>query len=257
MVGKVLQCVLVVVLALVACKKPGAAASGGGECSTEGAVTCQGLDTQLVCQGKVWRPYPCHGPGGCTKTEPTGATCDVSNNQAGDTCAKATYGKSFCSGDAKTLLTCVGGQFKTARCDGPKGCKEEKGKATCDESIAAIGSSCTEEGKGACSTDQKNYLVCKNGHRVLDAPCRGKKGCYMDNVRGDKVTCDYSLAYAGDSCPVEQSGDFVGWACSINGGRQMSCNNGKFKYNYKYSCNVCKVEYYEKGGKLPFAVVCD
>jgi hypothetical protein len=250
--------VLIVMSALLACKKPGSTTTtaAGETCEPEGSTTCQGLDTQLVCQGKVWRPYPCRGPNGCAKSEPAGASCDMSNNQAGDACSRASSDKRLCSGDKKSLLTCTNGLITTTRCQGPRGCSEQSGTAKCDESIAAVGSSCKEEGSAACSPDQKNYLLCKNGQRILEAPCRGQKGCFIDARRGDKVTCDASLGYAGDSCPVEQDGDFIGWACSINGGRLMTCNNGKFKYNYKFSCDgVCQVNYLEKGTN-PFSISC-
>ena len=247
---------LIALAALLACKKLRPEPAAGAACDSEGESTCQGLDTELVCLGKLWRPYPCRGPGGCAKTK-SGATCDMSNNLPGDTCPKAREGKSHCSGDSKSLLACMAGQIRTTSCEGPKGCKQHDGQATCDESVARVGSACKDEGSAACSSDQKNYLVCKNGQRVLEAPCRGKKGCFIDAQRKHRVTCDYSLAYPGDSCHEDQSGENVGWACAVHANRTLKCKNGKFKYANEYYGCICKIHYYDKSNQPPFYISCD
>jgi hypothetical protein len=200
--------------------KKSAKAMAGDGCKKDGARTCADAETELVCQGESWRPYACRGPDGCSK-DGDGARCDLRGNDNGERCAKADEGASACA--SKTArVTCSGGKILKEDCKGPRGCFMEGDKAQCDRSISSVGAACSTEGAVACSQDQKDELLCKNGQNVPRRSCRGKKGCWIDSAK-NLVFCDQSVAYIGDECTQDGTG-----TCTADGHLRLSCKNGQW-----------------------------
>jgi hypothetical protein len=199
-------------------KEKAAKPAAGEACKKDGARTCADGETQLVCQGESWRAYACRGPDGCSKSD-DGASCDLRGNDGGERCAKADEGSAVCASKT-TRATCAAGKIVRDECLGPLGCRVEGGKAVCDKNVSSIGESCTLEGTLACTRDQKDELVCKNGTHVHRRACRGKKGCSIDSAK-NLIFCDQSVAYLGDDCALEGTG-----TCTPDGRMRLSCKNG-------------------------------
>lgn len=237
--GRVMACGLLL-FSLLACKMLKGKAEAGKECSEDGARACHGTAEQLVCQGGLWRAFPCSGTKGCTAS-PT-VSCDISGNSDGDACAAADDKSQVC-GDAQRV-TCNAGKIQVTACKGKNGCKESGGKATCDTTISEVGTDCPKDREKAyaCSLDEKTRLRCQNGRWTTEGSCRGKKGCFVGKDGG--VYCDASLAYVGDTC--WHDGDST---CSPNGKTELRCKNGKWAYQRTcYSSKGCRTEPGDKEG---------
>jgi hypothetical protein len=235
------MCTLLCVLAmpLLACKlgnKVGAQPTAGKSCDKDGSNVCQDQATQLVCQGGIWRSFPCGGPLGCA-TSGDKTTCDISGNYSGNLCSVATNASATCSGK-RSMVTCEEGKIATRDCRGKRGCYDEAGAAKCDQSIAESGTACSSEGAWACSVDQKYQLVCKNSEWVQNAACRGPDSCSekKDDKGKPMLWCDQRLAYSGDTCFTAGQR-----ACSHDGRVMLECKNGKFAHYWSCSGSPCKI----------------
>jgi hypothetical protein len=83
-----------------------------------------------------------------------------------------------------------------------------------------VGGKC-EAGQALCE-DGATLLVCQGG-TFLEAKCRGPSGCAKE---GTRVTCDESVATAGDLC-LETAGQ--SHACTADKKTSLACDKGKFK----------------------------
>lgn len=193
----------------------------GSSCS-KGEARCLDKTTQLACQDGKYIATPCRGPNGCG-IAPEGIRCDISGNKPGDPCSTEDDGAAACTDD-KTLIVCQGGQYQPAPCRGPAGCKTNDGRPLCDTTIAAAGDGCKDADKPkACSTDGKQYLVCKAGKMTVELECRGPDGCKSE---GGKLDCDLTIAQVGDTCLKEMDGKN---ACSLDRKSIVVCKGGKFE----------------------------
>jgi hypothetical protein len=202
----------------------------GDVCSTEdenkGACAADGK-SMISCRSGTYEVMPCRGPDAC-KATPTGATCDSSIAEEGDRC---TGDGSACSIDGKRMLGCQGGRYAMKwHCRGADACKDTgKGELHCDYSVAEVGDACDSTG-GACTSDRKQMLTCKDGKFVTQSFCRGAKGCKDE---GDHLSCDGSLAEVGDPCDPEDA------ACQVDGKAFLECKGGN--YGVERACR-CVVE---------------
>jgi len=166
----------------------------------------------------------CELPGGTKnsgKTAASGTAAANANPEAGKACTED--GKQICT-SKKSALVCDAAKWTPMTCRGPKGCRDDKGKANCDARISEAGALCLKEKTSACTADQKNRLDCRNGEWFVRAHCRGKKGCYLDDEK-NLLYCDQAVAYVGDVCMVEK-----GAACSHDGKAFLRCKNGKYSF---------------------------
>ncbi len=206
----------VFVVALLSACKP----SPGSSCD-KGEARCVDKLSQLICQKGSYIQAPCKGPRGCGLS-PTGVSCDITGNAAGDACSTDEEGASACT-DAKTKLVCTSGKFVATTCRGPKGCETEDGRPLCDLSVAEPGDACREADKTkACSVDGKQYLACKDGKMTLEFHCLGPGGCKSE---GGKLGCDMSVARDKDPCTAEMEGKH---ACNLDKSSIVVCKGGKF-----------------------------
>ena len=102
--------------------------------------------------------------------------CDQSVTEAGAACAKEN--QYACSSDFKHTLRCVSSKWQRDQvCRGKDGCKETGDKVRCDDTLAAVGDACAQDGDQACSVDLGARLVCKGNRVVIDKKCRA--GCVV------------------------------------------------------------------------------
>src|SRR5438105_258378 len=66
--------------------------------------------------------------------------------------------------DDKDALYCIGGKWELAACNGAQGCSGSDDHATCANDVYGVTSPCLEEGKTACSLDNKALLRCEDKH---------------------------------------------------------------------------------------------
>lgn len=212
-----------VVSIFAACKS--APPKAGEKCKTEGVGSCPDAKHFLICRTGTWTLDNCLGAAGCT-TVGTSIKCDQSVAAIGDHCATA--GGAACSPDGKQFLKCDGTKMALdADCKGPLACSHAGTQVKCDESAGAPGDACSDEGKAACSLDNKSFLKCTAKKLVTGFACGGPKGC---NIQGDTVHCDESIGDEGDSCS-----DPKGHACSKDKKHALECKDGKF-----HSMKACK-----------------
>jgi len=199
----------------------GACKPGPGSSCDKGEARCVNKQSQLVCQSGSYIEAPCRGPRGCALT-PTGVSCDITGNKAGDVCSTDEEGASACV-DPKTKVVCSAGKFLATSCRGPKGCETQEGRPLCDLSVSEPGDPCREADKTkACSVDGKQYLVCKAGKMTMEFQCLGPNGCKSD---GGKLNCDLSVARDKDPCTAEMEGKH---ACNLDKSSIVICKGGKF-----------------------------
>jgi hypothetical protein len=198
-------------IALSACgkPKPGDACKGGGVC----------LDAQggaLVCVSGKWVETSCKGPDRCIK-EPF--KCDVRGNAAGDACLEEEGRPMVCSTDKKARIRCTANKIERDECDGKQGCFSKTAATMgCDKRLKA-GDACSLNGDW-CSSDQKDWLTCKDGKLVVAGHCRGPAACAPF---ADTVACDVSVAEAEDPC----SGTTT--ACASDKKSVLACRGGTMK----------------------------
>jgi hypothetical protein len=141
--------------------------------------------SQLRCVGKHWQlEKACPGKHGCRRVSiPVGRRgfrpelqCDQSVTEVGAACAKED--QYACAPDFKRSLRCVKGSWRQDQvCRGREGCKETGDKVRCDDTLAAVGDACVQDGDQACSVERDARLVCKGQKMVLETKCR--TGCVV------------------------------------------------------------------------------
>lgn len=147
----------------------------------------------LQCKAHKWQKVgTCKGPKACElAAEKKQVNCDMSLADVNDTCdmdAKSNAENYACTTDSKGMLKCVGGKFTlVSTCGGPKHCRLDSNKVSCDDSFAAIGEPCDHQTDSyACSADGTEILKCQNRKFASYEKCDKKKKC---NVTGTMVAC--------------------------------------------------------------------
>jgi hypothetical protein len=126
-----------------------------------------------------------------------------------------------CSADKKRALLCKNGRFEPyLECRGKAGCALLGQQVSCDTSVASKGDPCKVQGASACSVEQKEMLVCRDGKFVTYRYCRGQYGCY---TKGDAPACDETLSLEGDPCGLP---GYV--VCSVDKQSELICQGGTF-----------------------------
>jgi hypothetical protein len=128
--------------------------------------------------------------------------------------------KVACAND-KQALACHDGKWEEMPCKGPTGCSKNGNDTVCDQSIADENDVCNIVDDHLCSADKKAMLECGKARRWLTVQsCLGARGCVLE---AKKVTCDNSIANAGDACSEEDD-----YACTPDGSAALVCRGGKF-----------------------------
>ncbi len=239
MEGRALS-ILLLGLAAAGCSRP----SAGKPCGTVSRVACSGPDRALACDpaggdagASVWVEVSCGGPAGCKAGGPKDV-CDDSVAAEGDPCPPGAPGDYACTADHTRSLECRGGRFALwRRCLGPGGCVVEGGRnVRCDTTLGEVADPCGQAGSYACSVDHQAMLACDAGALVAASSCRGPEGCRVEAATR-KVTCDDSLALAGDPCDLEGR-----IACSPDGGAELTCTDGGYARRRECRRTPCRLE---------------
>ena len=201
-------------VALLACSR-----TAGGKCKP-GEAICGSKTTALACQSGKLTEVACRGPLGCT-TFQEHANCDDSIAAEGETCMGESDEEYACSVDKKRALLCKNGKFERyLECRGKAGCALLGHQVSCDTSVAAKSDPCKVQGASACTDDQKEMLVCRDGIFVHYRHCRGLAGCFSkDGV----PSCDETKSLELDECG--HPGYVV---CSVDGLSELICQGGRF-----------------------------
>ena len=163
-------------LALVTALLPACGRSVGSKCKP-GEGVCTNKTTALSCHGGKLAEVACRGPLGCT-TYQEHANCDDSVASEGDACMGDGDEEYACSVDKKRALICKDGRFERyLECRGKAGCALLGHQVSCDTSVAAKSDPCKVQGASACSEDQKEMFVCRDGRFNHYRYCRGPAGC--------------------------------------------------------------------------------
>jgi hypothetical protein len=120
------------------------------------------------------------------------------------------------------MIVCRSGHYRAEACRGPRGCQRSATRAACDTTRARAGDVCARPGEQACSTDEKELLVCREGKMTSSLFCRGPDGC---RAEGSKLRCDLSRANLSDPCEPSMEGQH---ACSSDGASILACKATKF-----------------------------
>lgn len=154
--------------------------------------------------------------------------------------------KEVCT-DEKKALVCHDAKWEEIACKGEKGCQRNGNDSTCDQSVAGDGDRCNLVGDFVCTQDKQAMLECKGNKWTLVQGCLGERACVIE---AKKVTCDNSIANAGDGCREEDD-----YACSPDKKSALVCKQGKFTVASKCSGKGgCKVGGDKASG---FKVECD
>jgi hypothetical protein len=218
--------VLVAAFVAAACGKKEGSRCKGAE------STCLDKKTALACRAEKFVTVACNGPLGCSKYQDH-ANCDDSIAEVGDNCMNAIEDEYACSTDKKRALICKNGKFELhLACRGKAGCTLLGQQVSCDTSVAAKGDPCKVQGAVACTEDQKNMVICREGKFETYRFCRGQYGCYM---KADAPACDETLSLEGDPCGL--AGYVV---CSLDGKSELVCQGGRFvqSRSCKKGCTV-------------------
>jgi hypothetical protein len=122
--------------------------------------------------------------------------------------------------DDKKALACHDGKWEEMSCHGPAGCSKSGGEHACDQSVAEDKEVCNLAGDYVCSSNKQGMLECAKGKWTFVQSCLGDRGCVMESK---KVTCDNSVANAGDTCREEED-----YACAPDKKSALVCRQGKF-----------------------------
>ncbi len=214
LVGVLLLLLVSSVALLPACGK-----AAGGKCK-QGESLCTDKTTALTCIGGSFVEVACQGPLGCTRYQER-ANCDVSAASEGDRCLGQNEEEYACSLDKKRALMCKNGKMERyLECRGKSGCALLGQQVSCDTSVAAKGDPCKVQGASACTEDQKEMLVCRDGKFAHHRHCRGQAGCY---TKDDAPACDETKSLELDECGLP---GFV--VCSVDGQSELICQGGRF-----------------------------
>jgi hypothetical protein len=192
----------------------------GSSCDP-GEARCLDATTEIVCEDGRFVVTPCKGKGGCSTLRERTA-CDISGNEAGDPCSKSDEGVAVCV-TPEAMLACRGRKLEQVACRGPRGCELVGAQASCDQSVAAAGESCTPAASSpACALDKASVLSCQDGRMTQLYRCRGEGGCVSAS---GKLSCDQTIAALGDACDQALSGHI---ACSEDKKALLVCQSGRF-----------------------------
>lgn len=193
--------------------------TAGSKCK-QGEAACSNKSTALTCVAGVFVEVACQGPLGCTKYQDR-ANCDVSVASEGDRCLGQNNEEYACSLDRKRALICKNGKMERhLECRGKGGCALLGQQVSCDTSVAAKNDPCKVQGAAACTEDQKEMLVCRDGKFAHHRHCRGQHGCY---TKDDAPACDETKSLELDECGLP---GFV--VCSVDGQSELICQGGRF-----------------------------
>lgn len=212
-------------LTTAGCKRKAGSACKGAE------SICADKTTALACRAGTFTAVACAGPLACSKFEDH-ANCDTSVAVAGDPCM-GEDDEYACSPDRKHAVVCKSGRFEPwLECRGAGGCSMLGRTVSCDTSIATVGDPCKAQGAVACSVDQKQMVICRDGKFDVYRQCRGQFGCFL---KGDTPSCDETVSMVGDPCGLP--GQVV---CSIDGKTELVCQGGTFTKSLtcKTACTV-------------------
>lgn len=149
--------------------------------------------------------------------------------------------------DDKVALACHDGVWEEMSCRGPEGCAKKGGDHVCDQSVAADNETCNLPDDVVCTADKRAMLQCVRHKWITVQGCLGERGCVMEQK---KVTCDNSIANAGDPCREEED-----YACSQDGKAALVCRGGKFaQVSLCKGAKACRVGGDKSTG---FKVECD
>jgi hypothetical protein len=192
----------------------------GGKCKPGEAICGSDKATALTCRDSKLVEVACRGPLACTMFQEH-ANCDDSAASEGETCMGTSDEEYACSIDKKRALLCKNGKFERyLECRGKAGCALLGHQVSCDTSVAAKADPCKVQGSSACTEDQKEMLVCRDGIFGHYRFCRGLAGCYSKN---DAPACDETVSLEGDECGLP---GFV--ACAVDQHSELECQGGRF-----------------------------
>lgn len=135
--------------------------------------------------------------------------------------------REYCADDNKHALACHDGKWEEIACKGPDGCAKKGNDFVCDQSIAEEKDLCNLPDDFVCTPDKKGMLQCVKHKWTFVQGCLGERGCALESKR---VTCDNSVAQAGDVCREEED-----YACSPDKKAALVCRSNKF-----VQVNLCK-----------------
>ena len=137
--------------------------------------------------------------------------------KAGGSCKIET--KEVCVEDKKALA-CHDGKWEEMSCKGADGCSKNGGEHVCDQSVTDEKEVCNLVDDFVCSPDKKSMLQCTKNRWTVVQSCLGERSCVMEKK---KVTCDNSIANAGDTCREEED-----YACSSDKKAALACRKNVF-----------------------------
>lgn len=112
----------------------------------------------LLCRDSRWTTL--HPADTCTSLPNGRIAWTGAYAVVGERCSK---GSAACTADDRLLRCRDGALAFAADCRGPRGCRSEGGASFCDPSIAAPGDACGTGEGGACTTDGRALLQCRDG----------------------------------------------------------------------------------------------
>jgi hypothetical protein len=137
--------------------------------------------------------------------------------RAGTACKIDT--QEICLG-ANEALACHRGVWEAERCSAcaldPKTSRD-----VCEQTVAESGEICNLTGDFVCTSSAKAMMKCAESFRWTEVQgCHGERGCVVDRK---KLTCDNSVASAGDACMEEDD-----YACSADAKVALVCHKRVF-----------------------------
>jgi hypothetical protein len=147
------------------------------------------------------------------------------------------------------MMACVKGKYAAMPCQGAQGCTSQGNTSLCDNSIAAAGDACDEDGDFACSADKKAALSCKESHFAVEETCKGARACAL---KTDGLYCDNDLSDPGDPCHA--IGDY---ACTTDHKLALKCgaSHSMAPLNTCKGAKGCRV--FEKPEEKKVEFLCD
>src|SRR5262249_21371535 len=109
-------------VALISLLAAACSAKAGDDCSIGKHVRLD-KGTMLACNTGRYVAVPCKGPGGCVDPG-SSPICDFSHDEGGGECPDTLEGKSHCTPDGKSQISCVKGKFLIEPCRGTGNCAE-------------------------------------------------------------------------------------------------------------------------------------
>lgn len=132
---------------------------------------------------------------------------------------------------ADRALGCHGGKWEAMRCTS---CEKE-----CEQTTSEVGEVCAIHDDYLCVPGGKAMMTCNGSYRWTTVQkCLGERGCVPERK---KITCDNSIANAGDACVEDDD-----YACSTDGKIALVCRGRVFtmasRCNGKKACRIVRDE---------------